>query len=361
MNPVKKLISSDKPFPQVLGALFKWRSGPFFMFLLFTAASAGVSTVLAPGAYLQMGLLFVINLLAWLIIKVCRILTDIYNLRKNENGITACQITILVTMGLWLIGFVLIFDIHTNPKVATAIGIIGVVLTWIFQDTVKGIAAFINLRRNHLLNIGDWIQVPDLGVDGQVTRVTLTTVTLENWDTTTSTIPISALQSKHFMNFQNMSEGRTYGRQMKKTFIFDTGWIHPVSEDEAESLRSCKHGISDYLPDNDIKVGVLNAQLYRTYLYHWLMNDKYVSQKPRLIVRWMDHKDSGMTLQVYAFITETNLAAFEWEQSRIIEHVLLSSEWFGMALYQSPSAYDVSNSNIFMADRPASYRKEENR
>ena len=359
MNPVKKWISSDKPFLQVLGALFKWRTWYFVAFVVFSVVSAGVLAILAPGAKLQFGLLIGMNLLAWLIIKACHILTDIYNLRKNENGITACQIIILVALGLWIIGFVLIFDVQTNKKVATAIGIIGVILTWIFQDTVKGIAAFINLRRNHLLNIGDWIQVPDLKVDGQVTKVTLTTLTLENWDTTTSTIPLSALQSKHFMNFQNMSEGKTYGRRMMKTFTFDTGWIHPLSEDEAESLRSGIHGISDYLPAGDIRAGVLNAQLYRTYLYHWLMNDRYVSQKPRLIVRWMEQKDSGMALQVYAFITETNIASFEWEQSRIMEHILQSSEWFGMALYQSPSAYDTSNGNIHLTDRPASYRKED--
>ena len=361
MNPVNKWISSDKPFLQVLGALFKWRKRHFFAFILLTLISAGISEVLAPGSCLKAGLLMGMNLVAWFIIKACHILTDIYNLRKNENGITVCQIIILVTLGIWILGFMLIFDIHTNPKFAAAIGIVGIIISWIFQDTVKGIAAFIILRRNHLLNIGDWIIVPDLNVDGHVTKVTLTTVTLENWDTTTATFPISALHSKHFVNFQNMHVGKTYGRQTKKTFIFDTGWIHPVSETEAESLRSGGHGISDYLPDSEIRAGVLNAHLYRTYLYHWLMSDKYVSQKPRLVVRWLDHKESGLVLQIYIYITETKISAFEWEQSRIIEHILLSSEWFGMKLYQVPSTYDFNNSNNHLAERPASYRKEDNR
>ena len=85
------------------------------------------------------------------------------------------------------------------------------------------------------------------------------------------------------------------------------------------------------------------------------MNHPHVSQLPRLIVRWMEQKECGMPLQVYAFITDSSLPAFEWQQSQIIEHIIESMKWFGLRLYQSPSAYDVSNSNIFLSDKPASY------
>lgn len=89
------------------------------------------------------------------------------------------------------------------------------------------------------------------------------------------------------------------------------------------------------------------------------MNHPHVSQQPRLIVRWMEQKESGMPLQVYAFITDSSLASFEWQQSQIIEHIMESMDWFGLRLYQSPSSYDVSNSNVFLTDSPATYRKED--
>ena len=79
-----------------------------------------------------------------------------------------------------------------------------------------------------------------------------------------------------------------------------------------------------------------------------------------MIVRWLEQVESGMPLQVYAFLTDCTLPAFEWQQSQIIEHILVSLEWFGLQLYQSPSAYDVSNSNVHLTDRPATYRKEKN-
>ena len=155
-----------------------------------------------------------------------------------------------------------------------------------------------------------------------------------------------------------MYEGKTYGRRMMQTFTIDTGWIHPVDAEEAAFLKSGKHNIVDYLPVEEINEGVLNIHLYRLYLYHWLMANSHVSQQPNLMVRWIEQKDSGLTLQVYAFLLESKLAAFEWQQSRIMEHIVESMRWFGLCLYQSPSAYDASNSNIYMAKAPADYKIE---
>ena len=106
------------------------------------------------------------------------------------------------------------------------------------------------------------------------------------------------------------------------------------------------HGVGVYLHEDEIKDGANNAQLYRLYLYHWLMNNPSISHQPCLMVRWLGQKDSGLTLQVYAFILESELVSFEWQQSQIIEHIITSMGWFGLRLYQSPSAYNVSNGNI---------------
>ena len=114
-----------------------------------------------------------------------------------------------------------------------------------------------------------------------------------------------------------------------------------------------------HLTDDEVRNGMLNAKVYRLYLFHWLMNHSHVSQLPRLMVRWLEQKESGMPLQVYVFITDSSLPAFEWQQSQIIEHIIESSSWFNMHLFQEASAYDVSNSNIFLTNNPATYRKED--
>lgn len=280
------------------------------------------------------------TLLLCLVVSVCNKLTEIYILRRKENGITLCQIAILFASAFWIIGLLLIFDIQKDSRYFLAIGIVGSMLGWIFQDTLKGVVAFLHVRLNHLLSIDDWIQVPKYGVDGEVKRITLTTVSILNWDTTMSSIPTFALHSDHFVNLQKMSEGKTYGRQMLKTFILDTDGFHAISSEETRKLRS-NDELRHFLPEEEIQEGVLNAQLFRIYVFHWMMKNPHVSQLPRLLVRWMEQKEAGMPLQVYAFLLDADLPSFEWEQSQIIEHIVNSLDWFGLQLFQEPSSQDL--------------------
>lgn len=344
-KPIKKNLASKNLGLQIFGAVLKrwWLLVLLLIVVLMplTQSSPISRQEMINSHWHHMTCLTMLVILA---IMVCLTLTNIFNLRKQENGITWCQISILIFMVLWIIGFLMIFDIKDDSQYYVALCIVGTLLGWIFQDKIKGAAAFVHLRLNHLLNIDDWIQVPSYNVDGEVKRVTLTTVTVYNWDTTISTIPINALQSDHFINFQKMADGKTYGRRMFMTYIIDTSYFHPVTSEDIERLKR-KDIIGNYLLKEDIQEGVLNAQLYRKYLYHWLMNHPHVSQQPRMIVRWLEHTDAGLPMQVYAYITDSELTAFEWQQSQITEHIIESLGWFGMRLYQRPSGYDINDLN----------------
>lgn len=353
----KRNLASEKLWHQIFGALLKQWWLIAFMGLWFTPLLFSSISMIICNPWYQ---LLLLTLCAWLVISVSRILTNIFNLRKNEIGITWSESSILIAIGLWILGFLLIFNIQKDSQYYIVLGIVGALIAWIFQDNVKGAVAFIHLRRNHLLSIDDWIEVPKYNVDGEVKRVTLTTVTVYNWDTTTSSFPISALYSDHFINYQKMTDGKTYGRQMKTSFILDTGWFHTLSSEEAKHLRDKMEADNNFqlLPKEEITEGVLNAKLYRLYLHHWLMRQPYISQVPRLMIRWLEPKECGIPLQVYAYITEGGVAAFSWQQSQIAEHIMESLEWFDLQLYQTPSAYDASNSNVHLTDKPATYRKE---
>lgn len=368
----KKFISSEKLGKQIFGALIQWRKRPFWAFvLLVTPLTIGVSYILSPNSYMPCLCLIGLNLIVWLTIKVCRSLTDVFSLRRQETNITWCQITILIVIGLWIVSFVLLFGIQEESKTSAAFVVIGSVIGWIFQDKIKGVVAFIHLRMHRLLNVDDWIAVPKFNVDGEVKRVTLTTVTVSNWDTTISTFPISALYSDHFINYQHMAEGKTYGRKMSKTFILDTSWFRSLSKEEIQKLRKKINqsvietigeqdgdSIHDNLPLSEVEEGMLNAKLFRIYFFHWMMNHKYVSQQPRMVVRWKEQIEGGMPLEIYAFITKTSLAAYEWQQSQIIEHFIEALDWFGLRLYQNPSAFDANNKNVYISQEQPTHRKE---
>ena len=284
-------------------------------------------------------------------------LNRIYSLRRQETRITFSQIILLATFGLCLTLTVFALGIKKDGNGFILVTTFGAVLGWIFQDTIKSVAAFFYLRANGLLKIGDLISVPSKDIEGFVRTISLTTVTIENWDTTTSAFPTHILHSGHFKNSQRMLDGKTLGRLMQKTFIVDSGWIRPLSETEVERLRR-ELDVDRCFIDREVYAGRLNIEVFRQYIYNYLMNNPRVSQQPRLVVRWLEQTDEGLPLQLFVYLTDTAFDAFEWQQSLIIEHVVKAVGWFDIRLYQRPSGYDASNSNVYLTQNSADYRKK---
>ena len=63
---------------------------------------------------------------------------------------------------------ILLIVAATAIDVDLTMAVIGGVLGWIFQDTIKGVFAFIYLRMNSLLHIGDWIELPKHDVEARL-------------------------------------------------------------------------------------------------------------------------------------------------------------------------------------------------
>lgn len=353
-------LSSEKWYVQVLGAL-----ASSFMSLLTCTIVLSIIIYEFYSSSPKICIVLTATFILSVVIYVVRKLNPIYCISKKESRITISQIILLISLGLWLIVVIYSVDSEEFPNFAIDISVLSAILSWIFKDTIMSVVAFFHLRSNDLLHIEDWIEVKSHGIDGVVKKVSLTTVTIENWDTTTSAFPVNILHSSHFMNKQKMMEGKTYGRQMMKSFIIDTGWIHTVTEKELGDIKKIVEGLDGEKKDffelfirEKAKAGVLNIELFRLYIYHWLMHHPHVSHEPGLIVRWLEQVPEGLPIQIYAFITDSSLAPFEWQQSQIIEHVIESMAWFNIQLYQSASGYDASNSNITIVETEANYRRK---
>lgn len=362
-------MSSRNWFEQVWGAHLRSKFNWVFFgmailpILLIVLSVFDVIVLFGYGKILLFIAFAFVTLLVW---RIVRILTPIYWLRKEETRITWSQIILLLSFACCLFSLVWALNIHKDSPSFVLVTAAGIVLGWVFQETIRSVVAFFYLRANNLLKIGDLISVPSRGIEGFVKGITLTTVTLENWDTTTSAFPTYILHSEHFRNSQRMVEGRTFGRMMKKTFIIDTGWIHTMSEIEMDRLQTIsnldpeKKEFLDWFVSNQKQQrgSILNIELYRQYIYHWLMHHPHVSHEPRLIVRWLEQKPEGMPLQVFVYITDCKLEAYEWQQSQIIEHVIEALAWFNLRLYQTVSGYDASNCNVKMMEKEADYRRK---
>jgi len=297
------------------------------------------------------------------VIWIVRKLTPLFNLRKQEIKITISQIIILLSFGLWLFALLIFTGLNKENNFLT-VAILGSVMSWIFQDTVKSVVAFLYVRINGMIHIGDWIQLDSKKIDGTVKGITLTMVTIENWDTTLTSFPTYLLHSDSFKNLQPMLDAKTFGRRMFISFTIDSGWIQPVKSSDIENIVS-RLDVDDYFKETQIidKVRdaeehnkeVMNIHLFRRYIHHWLMNHKKISRQPRMVVRYLEPTENGIPMQIYAFLTDISLEPFEWTQSSIIEHVLESMKWFNLRIYQNASAFDVSNSNIYLAPQQANY------
>lgn len=351
-----RYLSSRGVLQQIFGALMKSRwsmlSAVSILFILILLQCLpDISSIIKTATIVICCILFGVT--SYVVVN----LNKIYSLRKMETRITWSQIILLAVFAACLAISVFTLGIEKDSNGYLILTVAGSVLGWIFQDTIKSVAAFFYLRANGLLQIGDLITVPSRGIEGFIRTISLTTVTVENWDTTTSAFPTYILHSEHFKNSQRMLEGKTLGRLMQKAFVIDTGWFHPLTEMDVERLKMTLD-VDECFIKHTIKIGALNMEVFRQYVYYWMMNNQHVIQQPRLIVRWLEQTDNGMPLQIFAYLSDTMLDAFEWRQSQIIEHIVKSMGWFDLQLYQSPSGYDTSNSNLFITRQAADYRKK---
>ena len=190
-------MSSRKWYLEILGAFILSKVRALLHILIAVGILCGIVFYAKGRTYLYLVAATVAVIIVW---HIVRTLTPIYTLRKEEARITWSQIILLTSFGVWIVVFLKVLNINKDDPSYVIITVLGAVLGWIFQDTIKSVVAFFYLRANNLLKIGDWIEVPSQGINGKVKGISLTTVILENWDTTTSAFPTYILHSGHFKN-----------------------------------------------------------------------------------------------------------------------------------------------------------------
>ena len=98
------------------------------------------------------------------------------------------------------IGVIIIIStlIDKDPmNILTGLGASAAILMLVFKIPLWGWCR-VQLSANNMLRPGDWITMPKYGADGTVIEVTLTTVKVQNWDNTITTIPPYVLVSDSF-------------------------------------------------------------------------------------------------------------------------------------------------------------------
>ena len=210
------------------------------------------------------------------------------------------------------------------------------VLMLVFKDPIMGLVAGVQLSANDMLRQGDWITLPKHGADGMVTEVTLTTVKVQNWDKTITTIPPYALVSESFQNWRGMFDSG--GRRIKRSIFIDMNTIALCSKEDVERLA----GKGLLTPDSST-TGIVNLTAFREWLENWLKNNEKVNHGMMTMVRHLQPTVNGLPLELYFFFNGTAWVDYEHVQAEIFEYILATLPEFGLKVFQSPTGKDLKN------------------
>ena len=296
---------------------------------------------------LKVNYIYLIALIAKLL---CALLSSLYELsnRKNQlrnqslKGVYQMLKIVVVCVALIVVVSILI---DKNPGyILTALGASAAVLMLVFKDMILGLVAGVQLSANDMLRPGDWISMPKYGADGDVIEVTLTTVKVQNWDKTITTIPPYALVSDSFQNWRGMKESG--GRRVKRSIFIDMRSITFCTEEQMADFEA--KGWLDGVERED--KFVVNLHIFRNYLESYLRQHHRVNQKMIIMVRQLQPTAQGLPLELYFFSDGTDWVPYEHLQSEIFEHVFAVLPTFGLRVFQAPMGIDFSGEE-FGADR----------
>jgi miniconductance mechanosensitive channel len=193
------------------------------------------------------------------------------------------------------------------------------VVLLVFQSSILGFVAGIQLVSNDLIRIGDWIQMPKYDANGTVIDLTLTTVKVRNFDQSITSIPANALMSDSFRNWRGMKIAGV--RRIVRTIFIDINSIS-FSDDKAHST---------------------NIEAFRAYVLDYLKNHPGINKDMTLMVKQSDPSPNGLPIEIYGFANTTDWVEYENIQSGITDHILAALPRFGLRAFQNPTGYDVAS------------------
>jgi miniconductance mechanosensitive channel len=238
----------------------------------------------------------------------------------------------------------------------SGLGALTAVLILVFKDSILGFIASIQLTSNDMVRIGDWIEMPKYGADGDVIDVTLHTVKVQNWDKTISTIPTYTLISDSFINWRGMSDSG--GRRIKRAIYIDMTSVKfctPEMLDRFEKyqllgdyIKSKKQEIVEYNRAHQIDTSELingrnltNIGTLRAYISAYLRHHPKIHQDMTFLIRHLQPGEFGLPLEIYVFSNDQEWVNYEAIQADIFDHILAVLPMFELRVFQRPTGFDM--------------------
>lgn len=276
---------------------------------------------------------------------------------KDKPMLSYVQLGKLVA---YAVAGVMVFSIVFSESplvVLSAFGAAGAVLLFVFKDTILGLVASIQISVNDILRVGDWVTMDKYKADGDVIKITLNTIEIQNWDKTISTIPTYAFVSDSFKNWRGMSDSG--GRRIKRSIYLSVSSIRFCDQKMLERFRNFElmgdyielrsEEITKYNHDKGVdKTYPLNGRhltnigIFRVYAEKYLKNNKHLRSDMTCMVRQLAPTELGVPIEIYCFTNTVKWLEYESIQSDIFDHLLASAKLFDLEVFQRPSGSDFA-------------------
>lgn len=354
--------------PRVTGKLLGMIT-PILVYLLIPLAfketkESGELLVLAQ----RLCMVYIIGMFARFLSEFLSALFILYNSREEFRNrpikglLQTIQIFVYFVAGIAIVSIL----IDKNPTILlTGLGASAAILMLVFQDSILGFVSGIQLSANGMLRVGDWIEMPKYGVDGDVIEVTLNTVKVRNFDKTIVTIPPTLLMKDSFKNWRGMFEAG--GRRVKRSVYIDMNSVRFCTDEMLEKYRKIEiladyidekeKVLTDYNTENRIDNSIVvngrrqtNLGVFRAYLNCYLSKHPSVNKGMISMVRQLQPTERGIPLELYFFTDTTTWVIYEGIQSDIFDHVLAVIPYFDLQIFQSPSGKDFSQKSLWSGE-----------
>ncbi len=294
--------------------------------------------------------IYVIVVITMVLFSVVNAGSDIYNMHQTAKMKPMTGVVQTIKIILIIFCVLLIISFLMGKKVSSVIiglGTLSAVLLLLFQNVILGFVGSIQLTVNDMLRIGDWIVMGN--ADGTVTEINLTTVKVQNFDNTITTIPTSSMVTNQFTNWRGMSESG--GRRIMRSITIDSRSIVFCTPEMIERykqiervrpyLEQKEEDIAEYNKANGIDTSNIingrqqtNLGVFRAYIEAYLKANSNLNQNMTRMVRQLQPTEFGVPLQVYVFSLEKDWVKYEQIQSDLFDHIIAAAPLFDLKIYQ---------------------------
>lgn len=304
--------------------------------------------------------IYIIFLTVWIFRSFMRTLKGYLKTKdtfKDKPVESYIQVVMIV---IWIIALLFIIAEITGESVIKfiiSLGAASAILLLVFKDTILGFVASIQVSVNDIVRIGDWITFSKYGADGTVTEINLSTVKVQNFDNTFTTIPTYSLISDSFQNWRGMQESP--GRRIKRAIYIKQNSVKFITDADLDQLKKIKliepyletrqNEINSYNESQNIDRSLpingrnqTNLGIFRKYVDTYLQNHSAIHKELYLIVRHLAPTPQGIPVEILCFSRDKRWENFEYITADIFDHIIAAVPYFGLQLFESPSGDDIT-------------------